>query len=153
MTLLAAACSPPAIGGGEGVAGSFSVGEDDCADDESSACGGEGSGVGVAAEIGSALFELIDDGPGRSVLNIEDGPTGILPPACPSCLVCPPPSPCWLTSVELLNLEAILTYVYYLLVLLDERVTLNSASNRQMAIIAAKRKEHGPAKEEMARKG
>ncbi len=56
--------------------------------------------------------ELVD-GSGDSVLKIEDGPTGILPVLPASGPFGPPPPPCWPGSVELENVEAILTAVYY----------------------------------------
>ena len=91
--------------------------EDGCEEGISSA------GAEVAEEIGCTLLLGLVDGTGGSVLRFEDGSTGMLPVASVSCSSGPLASPCWLASVELENLEAILTYVYYLLDVPEEIMT------------------------------
>jgi hypothetical protein len=99
--------------------------------------GGEVVGAEMGKETGCALVVEVLDGSGDSVAKIEDGPTGIIafaPSFCPSLPAAPP---CWLASVELVNGEAILTQVYYILEVMIERWYRTSAP--QMAIVAVKR--------------
>ena len=97
--------------------------EADDGEDGVSVSGLEDSGAGMAEEAACTLAVGLADGTGGSVLKIEAGPTGILPsapgscpfsPICPSCPLSSSPSPstCWLASVELENVEAILTCLY-----------------------------------------
>lgn len=130
--------------------------EDDCeddADDDSGEDNVRAEVAEVAEESDCVSIIELDDGNGDSVLRIEDGPTGILPLFPAFCPFNPPPSPCWLASVELENLEAILTCVYYILDILKERKTVDSTSARQMAIVVVKKRKHGPAKERRRGKG
>jgi hypothetical protein len=97
------------VGVAESLGMDGSVGEDVV----SSVCDAD-SGTDVAEEAACESAVELAAGTGDSVLKMEVGPTGILPSATTSCPFCPltSSSPCWLASVELENLEAILTCLY-----------------------------------------
>jgi hypothetical protein len=90
----------------------------------------EDESVAEVAEGACTSFVEPADNSASSAPNTEDGPTGILPPARASCPIGASPSACWLASVELETLEAILTCDYYILGILRKGMTLNSTSAR-----------------------
>jgi len=117
-------------------AGNVEVARASCDDDV--LIGEEVARAGMGEEAVCALIVEVLDGSGDSVVKLEDGPTGniaVAPSLFPSL---PAPPPGWLASVELVNGEAILTQVYYILEVVREG--WYSTSARQMAITAMKRK-------------